>query len=298
MEIKGTLLFLPVSQTGKKQHGRVRDHETCPTHVQAKVAEVMFQQGLNIENIFENQAEMKETQRLLAVKNNRELLERIVDVVFLLGNQGLAFRGDNENMSDDDSNDGNFLEILQLLGKYDERLDSHLKKVKNEHVKIKKKAKKGKKGRGSKVTFLSKNTQNRLIDIIGNQITEVIVEQIKNSIGWSIIVDSTPDVARKEQLSICVRIISPDGLVSEHIISCKEALSVTAMGLFSVIIKVFESKKVTFDKLVAQTYDGASNMSGCYNGLQAIIKEKVGKHYTICSLLCAFLKLGVEGYSI
>ena len=150
--------------------------------------------------------------------------------------------------------------------------------VKNEHAKIKKKAKKGKKGRGSKVTFLSKNTQNRLIDIIGNQITEVIVEQIKNSIGWSIIVDSTPDVARKEQLSICVRIISPNGLVSEHILSCKEALSVTAMGLFSVIIKVFESKKVTFDKLVAQTYDGASNMSGCYNGLQAIIKEKVGKH--------------------
>ena len=30
--------------------------------------------------------------------------------------------------------------------------------------------------------------------------------------------------------------------------------------------------------MVAQTYDGASNMSGCYNGLQAIIKEKVGDH--------------------
>lgn len=35
---------------------------------------------------------------------------------------------------------------------------------------------------------------------------------------------------------------------------------------------------MTFDKLVAQTYDGASNMSGCYNGLQAIIREKVGDH--------------------
>ena len=88
------------------------------------------------------------------MKNNRELLERIVDVVFLLGNQGSAFRGDNENMSDDDSNDGNFLEILQLLGKYDERLDSHLQKVKNEHAKIKKKAKKGKKGARFKSNIL------------------------------------------------------------------------------------------------------------------------------------------------
>ena len=38
------------------------------------------------------------------------------------------------------------------------------------------------------------------------------------------------------------------------------------------------SKGLSFDKLVAQTYKGASNMSGCYNGLQAIIKEKVGDH--------------------
>ena len=35
---------------------------------------------------------------------------------------------------------------------------------------------------------------------------------------------------------------------------------------------------VTFEKLVAQTYDVASNMSGCNNGLQAIIKEKIGSH--------------------
>ncbi|CAB4011234.1 zinc finger MYM-type 1-like [Paramuricea clavata] len=38
------------------------------------------------------------------------------------------------------------------------------------------------------------------------------------------------------------------------------------------------SKGVSFGKLVAQTYDGASNMRGCYNSLQAIIKDKVGKH--------------------
>ena len=31
-------------------------------------------------------------------------------------------------------------------------------------------------------------------------------------------------------------------------------------------------------RLVAQTYDGASNMNGFYNGLQAIIKEKIWSH--------------------
>ena len=48
--------------------------------------------------------------------------------------------------------------------------------------------------------------------------------------------------------------------------------------IYNLISEKLISKSVSFDKLVAQTYDGASNMSGCYNGLQAIIKEKVGEH--------------------
>ncbi|CAB4036170.1 zinc finger MYM-type 1-like [Paramuricea clavata] len=50
------------------------------------------------------------------------------------------------------------------------------------------------------------------------------------------------------------------------------------MELYNLISETLVSKGVSFGKLVAKTYDGASNMSGCYNGLQAIIKEKVGKH--------------------
>ena len=39
-----------------------------------------------------------------------------------------------------------------------------------------------------------------------------------------------------------------------------------------------------FDKIVAPTYDVASNMSGCYNGLQAIFRDEIGSHivYTHC----------------
>ena len=90
-------------------------------------------------------------------------------------------------------------------------------------------------------------------------------------------VDSTPDIARKEQLSICVRVVGRDGLISEHIFALKETDSVTALGIFNVIVKAFQSKGVTFEKVVAQTYDGASNMSGSYNGLQALVKEEIGQ---------------------
>ena len=52
----------------------------------------------------------------------------------------------------------------------------------------------------------------------------------------------------------------------------------SAVALYDVIAAALESQGVTFEKLVAQAYDSAYNMSGCYNGLQAIIKEKIGSH--------------------
>ena len=90
-------------------------------------------------------------------------------------------------------NSGNFLKILKLLGKYADKVDEHLRKVEKEHEKIQ--AQKGKKrGRGSKITFLSHNSQEKLINVIGDQITGVIDQKIMDRLAWSLIVDSTPDI--------------------------------------------------------------------------------------------------------
>ena len=50
--------------------------------------------------------------------------------------------------------------------------------------------------------------------------------------------------------------------------------------LFKVIKDTLDSHDLPFKKLVGQTYDGASNMSGCYNGLQTLIKREVGDQVT------------------
>ena len=46
------------------------------------------------------------------------------------------------------------------------------------------------------------------------------------------------------------------------------------MELYNELLTTVMTKAISFDKLVTQTYDGASNMTGCYNGLQAIINTK------------------------
>ena len=83
------------------------------------------------------------------------------------------------------------------------------KKVKKDHVQLDEKKKSTEKtdkprkvGRGSKLAFITKNIQNKLIDIISNVIVTEIVGLINDCLAWAVIADTTPDVARHEQLKV------------------------------------------------------------------------------------------------
>ena len=181
-------------------------------------------------------------------------------------------------------NTGKFLELLKYLSIYDVTIRDHLEKVCKKHEEMQKSQTKKVKGWGSKLTFLSNKTQNNVIDIIGKEITSELVKRIHECKAWALIADTTPDVSHHEQLSICVRIVDRVGYCSEHLFCCKRAPGATAQQLYDTIVDAFKSRGVTFDKIVAQTYDGASNMSGCYKGLQAIFRDEIGSHivYTHC----------------
>ena len=121
------------------------------------------------------------------------------------------------------------------------------------------------------------NTQNKIIGIVGKEISAEISSMIRDCRGWDLIADTTPDVTKHEQLSASVRIVSKDGKVSEHLF-CTRASATTAQALYDAISSGLEAKGVTFENLVAQTYDGASNRSGEYHGVHALIKEHIGEH--------------------
>ena len=141
------------------------------------------------------------------------------------------------------------------------------------------------KGQGSKLTFLSNKTQNNVIDVIGKEITSELVNRIHECKAWALKADTTPDVSHHEQLSICARIVDRVGYCFEHyLFCCKRAPGAIAQQLYDTIVDACKCRGVIFDKIVAQTYDGASNMSGCYNGLHAIFRDEIGSHivYTHC----------------
>ena len=108
----------------------------------------------------EKQQEACEDKRKRNVIRNREIVERIIDVIFLLGKQGSSIRSHNEKLSLEAAvNNGNFLETLKLLAKYDSKIYEYLLKVESDQSKCS--GEKGPRGRGSKITFLSNKTPGK-----------------------------------------------------------------------------------------------------------------------------------------
>ena len=121
-------------------------------------------------------------------------MKRVVNTVVYLGKQGLSFRGYRESLIDNpEANKRNFLDSLNYLSAYDVTTANHLEKVRNQQAmtKRRKRGKKVLKRRGSKLTFLSNNTQNNLINIIGKEIASQIVKDISSCRAWALIANTT-----------------------------------------------------------------------------------------------------------
>ena len=80
-----------------------------------------------------------------------------------------------------------------------------------------------------------------LISIIDEHITCTIVKAIEKSRDWSLMADTTPDISIH--------------LISEHLLACQRAPGTTAEDLYAVMMSVLQFRDVSFDKLIAQTYD-------------------------------------------
>ncbi|KAJ4947852.1 hypothetical protein JOQ06_009883 [Pogonophryne albipinna] len=57
-------------------------------------------------------------------KENREILTRLIDITLYLARQGKAFRGDDESATS--SNQGNFLQLVQMFSQYDSVLAGYI----------------------------------------------------------------------------------------------------------------------------------------------------------------------------
>ena len=200
----------------------------------------------------ESVASMISSSHKKIVAENRHALTRIIDVIILCGRQNIPIRGHVEERS-------NFLAILHEVAKGDQALSDWLALRS-----------------GTRSTYLSPDIHNELIYICGQQILTEIVDDCRRSTYFAIIADECTDVATKEQLSVCVRFLHKTNEnieIREELIGFRHAKSIRGERIADIIVQFLNEVHLDIRNVRAQCYDGAANMAGKYNGVQAKITE-------------------------
>ena len=185
--------------------------------------------------------------------DRHEYLIRIVSIVQYLAKQGIAFRGHDEKESS--SNRGNFLELLELLKKFDPFLQTY-EPPKN-------------------ATYTSKRSQNEVLQSSSDLVIEKLISEIKQAGKYSIMADEAKD-KYTQHLSLCVRYVSPfTKKVVERFLTFLQLSAFDAKSMTDALEGYLEKQSIEESEVtcVAQGYDGASVMSGVHAGVQTQFRQ-------------------------
>jgi hypothetical protein len=225
-------------------------HMKSPGHVQAYVAWKDFSSKDTSNSI----VNLLSDEHMRQVKENRQYMSAVVDVLKFTAINMLAQRGHDE--SADSIRQGNFLDLLHLLGKYNETVGQKLANI------------------PGNAKYTSKDMQNELLALMAKMVQKNIADEVRESGEFCIMADETKDCRKIEQMSVVIRYFLKDA-VYESFIGFIPISDLSADGLSSELISQMEKLGLDYRmKLVGQGYDGASVMSGKHAGVAALIKNK------------------------
>ncbi|XP_073290532.1 uncharacterized protein [Primulina huaijiensis] len=150
--------------------------------------------------------------------------------------QGYAFRGHDELV--DSKNRGNYIELINLLGRMNPEIGSIL----------------GKAAKNAKYT--SAEIQREILKIIAG----IVIDKIREEIGetkFCILVDEAIDESNKEQMAIILRYVDRDGFIRERFFEVVHDENTSALTLKKEICNVFNQYNLLIENLRGQGYDGA-----------------------------------------
>ncbi|XP_014283068.1 zinc finger MYM-type protein 1, partial [Halyomorpha halys] len=133
--------------------------------------------------------------------------------------------------------------------------------------------------------YTSPQIQNELIEIMAHEVQKVLIQRIKSSPWYSLIVDGTTDVSSDEQLAMCARYTDQNHLDShEAFLGLYTTDDASAKTITAAIKDVLTRLDLPLDNLRGHCFDGAPVMAGRFNGVQKLLQNEQPKSmYIHCS---------------
>lgn len=195
------------------------------------------------------------------VDENRYVLNIVINCIKFCGSFELALRGHDEGQTS--LNPGVFRGLINFSAELDSALKSHIEK-------------------STVFSGLSKTIQNDILECMLMVCQDEIKKEISSAHCFSVIADETSDVTNIFQMAIVFRYLL-DGQPVERFFQFLQPSGHDAESLTNSIIAVLSKIEHSQEKLIGQTYDGASVMSGGNKGVQTRIKEIYPKaHFVHC----------------
>ncbi|XP_076926029.1 uncharacterized protein LOC143589060 [Bidens hawaiensis] len=160
-------------------------------------------------------------------------------------NGSLAFHGHDE--SEESLYRGNFIEFLKVFGELSEEIGKVIL---------------GNAPGNNQMT--SPSIQKELCNCFAEEVLKRIFEELNDDV-FSILVDESRDISKKEQMAVVLRYVDKLGFVKERFIGLVHVMETTALSLKAAIDDLFAIHNLSIGRVRGQGYDGASNMSGEFN---------------------------------
>ena len=160
-----------------------------------------------------------------------------------------------------------FLGLIELLSHWDPILKEHVLKVEESQQN----------GERLQVHYLSIESQNEFIAECSDLVKQHVLGERQSAKYYAIMVDSTPDSSHVEQTTFLLRYLVRHESrfeIVERFLKFVDCSDKTGSAIAQMITETLESHAIPLVDCRAQGYDNAANMSGKYNGAQAIIQKQ------------------------
>lgn len=236
----------------------VKLHEQSSSHLDSYLQWKSLVQRISDEKTIENKLFnqfQKEKERL------REVFKRLIAFILYFARQNIALTGSSYNIHDPAGHNGNFQQLIHTCATFDPVLKEHLEKH-------------------DKVHYMSPKIQNELISIIGSKVRTRILECIKQSKYYAIILDGTTDVTHIEQMCLVLRYVHLDKVnnewaINERFIKFSDISSAkTGLLISNAALTELESLNLDSDDMRGQGLDNGAPMIGKNIGVQKRIRDQ------------------------